>query len=343
MKNIFTKIIILLLLCTFPATVFAQTDCSLELKQALELYEKGMYQQSADILNRNLKKCNYTGAEHELAIKTLISANCELDELESAHQLAYNFLKENPIYKAYSTDPLPFANELNRFTVSPKVTITINGGVNLFIPRVTSRYSVWDAADYNQAYQLSTGHVYAIGAEYIFNENISISTSFDYQSHNFSRTIPVSGKRQINYSETYSDFRNPIMLNYSFPLQKKWYPSLYAGIYGSNIVIAQATMSVADSAGVGLGTMKDLSIKENRNVINFGILAGAKLNYTYKRYIFSLNFSYSLDTKNYTKTSQTNNTILYDYYYIDDDIRTQSVALTFGITYNLFYNIKSKY
>jgi len=330
----------------------AQSDCSRDLKQAVEMYEMGLYQQAITLLSRGIENCDYVEQEWLTAYKTLISCYLEIDEIEEADKLLRRFLKENPIYKPFSTDPIPFANAIKQYAIRPKFSIYYNMGINLYFPEVQTNNSIWESADYSQPYTKTTGNVLVYGMKYYLTNSFSISTGLMYNTYHFSREILAFQYFNINYTETYNTFEVPLQVNYSFWSDKLFYPSVNAGVFVSRLAVAKSDAIISDKFVSTTGSqlnfedaIKGIPMKDNRDLNNYGWYAGVALNCNVRRWVFSLSASYSADFNNYINAGSMYSTeeLFYDYYYIDNTVKRSSLNFTFGINYNLIYKIKPKY
>jgi len=91
--------------------------------------------------------------------------------------------------------------------------------------------------------------------------------------------------------------------------------------------------------------IKGIPMKDNREPNNYGVFAGVAFNCNVRRWVFSLNASYSADFNNYIQAGSMYSTeeLFYDYYYIDNTVKRSCLNFMIGINYNLVYKIKPKY
>jgi len=351
-QNLKIKFLLFIALPMFfiPLSAFSQADCELQLKEAVEKYNQGMYQQVLDILVERIETCKFSKSEKEQAQKLVIASYLELDELEKGSEAAVKFLRKNPNYAINSsTDPVMFIDELLSYRVSPKFKIGLNIGVNKLMPIVLVRNYVWESADYLQAYDCSFAPSINLGFEWMMYKNFSLKTGVNNLYHSYERNITAYTDFKLNYAETFNELQIPIELKYAFNYTKNWSPYVFAGAYFTQVLNPLVNITINDIS-LSTGTIysheeKSVSMANYRNLSNFGYYGGLGLNYSMNKLTFSIQSLLISDIRNFTNNSNSAeiNQFLVDYYYIDDVVRFQSWQIGFGVAYTFSYQIKKKY
>jgi len=345
------KILFLAFGIILPSVLQAQNNCSADLKQAGDLYDKGMYQQAIDILSVKIKKCEYVDAERQYALKILISAYKEMDELEEADKLTYIFLNENPNYVIYTTDPQTFVEQIRRYKIRPKLTFGINLGTSFVKLNTTDVYSIWNAIPANNGYSTMFGYSFSVDAQWHFNNYFAVSSSAMYFSQQYERLFATHQYFTQTFRENITTFKIPVILNCSYQIGKNWYPTVYGGFYFSKLLSTTGYIQTLDKYYINGAitdhedTQSGINLLKYRNIYNYGFTYGVALNYLLKRYTLKFCCSYSMDSKHYTNTEKIfmDEPLLVDYYYTDNEFKLRSLDFSFGVTYNLLYSVKSKY
>jgi len=342
--------VIFLLYVNVSSQTFAQNDCGTRLKESVELYNQGMYQQVLDILLSSTATCNYSKSEMEQAQKLIIDSYFELDELEQGTESTIKFLRKNPNYTINnSSDPVMFIQEIESYKINSKLKISLNAGVNKLMPNITKKNSVWEAADYSAPYITKLNLNILLGIEWDFMKNLSLKIGSQFSMHKYERKITAYSNFLLDYSETYYELKLPIELKYTINLRKKWSPSIIAGVYYSQINNSQLSVAVTDinaSTGTPMETAeKGISTKDYRAANNYGYMYGGALNYTINRFIISFESLYFNDLKEFTTNTSniTRHEPTLDYYYIDDDLKIRNIEFSIGIAYTFLYQIRKKY
>ena len=350
-KKILTILALLIILAS-QNLLLEQTDCSVELKQASEAHDKGLYQQAIDLLSQTLNKCEFNDADRQQALKILISSYAEMDELEEANRLSYMFLKENPIYTFYTTDPQSFVSQVQRFNVRPKLTIGASFGLSFAKLKTLTTYAVWNPLEKSSSYTTLSGNKTSLDLMYHLSDKLSVIFSSMEVTSKYQRKFSVYDNFSQIFDETIMTGNIGLALQYDYHFGKKWYPSAYCGFYLSRLVSATANIETMDKYYDSQNKISDLddiktgiNLFKYRNPYNYGLITGFGINYKVKKLIFTGSLSYFWDMDQITNTNYHYNSepLLVDYYYAGNDFKLRNLNFTFGIAYNLLYSIKSKY
>jgi len=355
MKILVISFSIVLFLC-LPGIVNAQGDPHIELKNAVDNYEKGQFQQAVEYLSTHYNDKQYTTAEQQQAYKVLISSYHELDEIEKEMEFTRKFIKLDPIYTiSYSSDPAPFVNAIEKFDISPRWSIRFGlFGLNLMSPKVEQTYNVWDINDLKSSYSHGSS-VTIINPEIVFhfNDKYSIYSGVNLNFYGYGRKIRAQNSFSENYSETIVEIKVPLMFCYKYQLTKKTAVSGLIGGYVSNVGGSATIVASGKVSTTGYSTFNkigdfnksaDISLADTRNNTNYGGTFGFSAEYKPSRWSYSLTLTHSNDFRRYTKPLKYPlNTLTTDFYYVDDDLKLANWCLTLGVSYDLSFIIKQKY
>lgn len=352
MRKTLNKNILVLLCFLFPLVSFSQEDCSKRLRNAIELYEKGLYEQSIKILGHDIKSCKYQAEQRQVALKTMISCYHELDSVNEYNNYTYRFLRENPKYIPFSTDPMPFRNAIEKYSVYPRFSISANFGINFLIPEITEVDPVWETGSYSSTYKITSQICQMVNINWYITKNLSLSTGSYFQQYKYTRIITALDEFKINYSESFSYFSIPVLIHFSVFNDKKLFPSFFTGVYATRLLTAKGNISVSDifdQEELGFvsyfnDSKKNIQMKDYRTSYNFGYKAGIAINYNLKNWMLSFETAYNLEFYDYTNTEKYNENMLYsDFYYIDDIIKNRILEFGVSVTRYISYKIKPVY
>jgi len=350
---IIKKSILLLVIIIANISLSAQSDCEQELKRAIELYKNGMYQQAVTILNDKISNCHFSNEEKQTIYKTLISCNKELDEQEEANRLTMQFLRKYPIYQVNkSFDDPSFVECFQRFTTRPVFTLNVSGGFNVNSVHINKKYRILDDANYNDDYQTDIKPTFQLELQWNLNKNISLNTGlYGLRYQNYSRKIVLYDSLNMNYKETFNHSKLPLYLKLSVPY-KKFSAEIYAGLEIEMLRKAEFSLSFSSESAswsqfiTSRNGFDGISVSvDNRNKLRPSVIYGARINYTIKRFNMFLDFRYvkEINTYNNPLKRYVNSNLIYNAYFIEDDIILYSYDISVGISFNFFYRIKSKY
>lgn len=246
----------------------------------------------------------------------------------------------NPTYHPNTLKDLQeFINQLNAVTIIPRFTmgLTIAPGSNIIFSQSRKSYVL---SDYSKTYSNLNSFQFGANVGYYFNANLKLEAAL----------LATEKKYNINYSFsdweiqvaerlTYIDF--PITAHYFFGNRDKTKFSLQSGLFGGYLLYdANDFISTLEKENKHYQLINANAL-ERRNRFNYGVTAGLGVNFKVKTGNVSLlaNYFHSIpkinkEEKRYDYAQQ-----IYTYYYIDDDIVLQNLALSIGYQYNLNYKV----
>jgi hypothetical protein len=328
---------------------YSQTDCQADLAKAVELYNDGLYTEVIDVLTKNIKTCNYSKHELEQARKLLASAYFEIDEIEKGNELMYKILKINPTIKInQALDPQPFIEDFQKFEIEPAFLFRIGFGMSTNRISVSEVYSVLDGVKYENSYERSLIRPCGdIGVQWNFLKKVSLNINVGMVNKRFARRIPLYDSIHIEVSKSSWDYSIPIYLKYRFSGRKNFFLSIYAGMNFTGMILSTNEV-IIDGGQEYTAISKQESLQFGKDQINrnkIGITFGGCLNYKVNKFQFFLDLGYSMDMKdnNVKQNRYSYQKSIFDYYYIEDDIRFRTLELKLGFYYTLAHKVKYKY
>ncbi len=342
------KYIILIVFLLISFSSFSQTACRDDLAKAIELYNSGLYEKTIELLETKIKTCKYKGSEKKQALKYLAAAYYEIDEIEKADKSTHYFLRKDPLYEAQTTDPVLFAEALNKYERYPSLSLGFRAGISTLNPYIKEIYTIWDNADYTQDYMIEPTTSFTFILSKSLMKNLNINLDFTFAPYAYSRNIPINDTTFINYREEYIEIKVPLELSYSFRAFKKFYPSIYAGVYYSRYMNTQGSLN-GSKLSLGSGPFTEFlktsfAVERLRNVDNVGLTLGLGLNYRLNRFTILTKLSYSENALDYTKKEKG---VIPGYeintYYTNDLFSIRTLTYSIGLKYTFSYRIKSKY
>lgn len=332
-------LIVTILLVSGLNTSLAQDDCVTNLQLAERAYESGLIEDIPDLLEKCLKRNQFTQEDRQEAYKLLILSYLFEDERKNAENYLLDFLKDFPSYEIGSSDPVEFVNLYNSFRTKPIFSIVPFVGLNASIVDVTADYGIQNLN--NEIANYTPGGVGTqIGVMYnrILYKFVSVNTGMFIKSSKYKYYLEPTSFNELSFTEERNSFTFPAMitLNYQY---RSYRFAIHGGGHFELINNASATMvrrytdnSQNDIIGSGI------SLIEQRNRINYGWLAGVGVDYRIKRGYLTANVFYYRSAKNAVKDSErySNDELMYKYYYIDDQFKINNIYLSFGIIYPFY-------
>lgn len=337
------KTFILLIFVLLGYSVFAQqTDCSIKLQEAENLYESGII----DSIPTMLRPCVDGGFDNEelaRAYKLLILTYLFEDYQEMAEFTMLKFLDKFPEYEIKATDPVEFTYLYESYKTIPAFSIGIIGGVNYSIIRIIEPYNMSNTEKYKGGY--SSGVTWQAGLQFkrYINENIDINLDVILTNKTFENNFDQLDSK-IEYKESQSMLSFPLSGTYDF-LLGKFSPYVRLGANLDYILTAEADISryIDPQAGVDDVTGPAIDIKDDRNPINISAMLGGGVKYYVKKGYLMLDVRYYLGLTNNVNSDSRS---IYGekrskYNYEDDDFAVNNLFISVGYVFP-FYKTKSK-
>ncbi|MCB9251960.1 MAG: PorT family protein [Flavobacteriales bacterium] len=319
-----------------PLWSYSQNECYEKIEQASKFIDQGKIDEAMNLV----RPCIYssTNDSKAQAFRILSIASTLLNRKDSAIYFAVKMLELNPLYKSnFLNDPKDFTQILDKIDIIPKFSIgvALMYGLNFSYPQVTGSYR---PTSYEKKYSNKAGYFVGIIAGYNFNKNIRLDLNLIGNIRKYSMEYTSYG-RDYKIDETFNSLDIPLLLNYTFVPKKKISYHILAGPYASILINSYNDLSVTDTTVTK--EVKRYSSKLRRNAFNYGIVGGVGFSYRFNTLHLSMDVRYYKGLSNLTKSDQRyeNATLIYDYDYLDDDIKLDNLAFNFGFHYYLNYKI----
>ncbi len=352
MKN---KFILLISFLFIALSSFAQTECEDKVVEAQKLYEEGKYKDVAAILELVFDECKLNSEQKKEAMKYLIGAYYEMDELELGEEQIISFLKKHPYYIASKkNDPYAFREELKKFKSWSRFYVGAKVGIPTAIVTVDKIYPILDTADYNQEFKSSQAIAFALEIGWNLNKYISVASGIGGNILSLSQSIPMYQGLNFNYSESIIEMSVPLYIKLSYPLRGGFIPSVYAGAEITSLYSAEYSYNytASDLADNDLAFM--LNKKRNNAEIDHlterteyrqAAIAGARFTYQLKKINFYLDFKFKkeLDLYNNPEHRFVHTDLYISNSYVIPDIYLDFYEISAGFVFNFAYKVKSKY
>ncbi len=354
-KYRFIVIIMVVLLPSISGFAQSEVNCITAIKDAEEMYKEGNYDNVIQILNASLKQCILSKREKEDTYLLLAQAYLEKENYAEANNLFVKLLNNDPNFKLkenlYQED---FYTYYSRIKIRPLFSAGLKLGVNYPHFSIKDIYSVSNANNYSSDYQPQLGYSYGAFAEYQFYDNLSVVTDNCFSKMSYNRTINGTdvNKSELNYSEVLKSFESALYVK-KYLFHKQFKPFVYLGGYFSDLTNANAnlelTYKLKDKITPDVDNY-DIS-KNNVDVLNMrntkrqGVISGIGISYKTDNFVISADASYRLDIgKQFTNSANRykNEQLLYEYYYIDNNVNLSRLDISLSVSYILKYSVKSK-
>lgn len=337
MKRVFLVIIIVAL----SSQLLAQESCTEKLYHANNLYEKGQITEAIEIAKTCATSTN-TATEQWQAYRLLAMAYLVNGPQNEARKAAEKMMELNPTYKPSTLkDPTELIRLLESVKIIPKFSMGMAatvGGIKTN-PIVTGTYN---GASYEKNYSSKNSWQLGLMIGYNINEVISLHTGLLATSKSFSIKYKMDNfDFEVNERLTYLDV--PLFARFStFPV-KQFRFFADAGAYAGKLTSAQSDFTFNNSASSEIKSMKNLNAMDRRNNWEYGFLMGGGALYKIGQVNLSLDVRYFLSAYSNSITNTDNryknDNLFYNYYYIDDDLRLNTLAVSLSLIYNVNYKV----
>lgn len=338
------KTLLMLFLLFSSQEILAQESCTEKLYLANKLYEKGKLDDAITIA-KECSKTTQNTSEQWQAYRLLAMCYLGNGQQKEAKMAAENMLEINPKYIPSKTkDPIELTRLLSEVKVIPKFSLGIaaTAGGNLTQVAVLNTYN---ASAYSKNYTSTESWQFGLNTGYHLNEWLSFHTG----------VLAISKKYNINYTVAGNDYAIKESLIYlNIPLYARLASKPYknfrlfveGGFYGGILLSSRSNFSeTLNETTKEVNEEINLNSISRRNNNDYGLLYGLGVMYKVKQIDIGLDVKYYQSFANITNTDNRYNyqSLLYNYYFIEDDIQLNNLAISLSLFYNLNYQVlKSK-
>jgi hypothetical protein len=337
------RILTLFLTTLLNAGLVAQSDCTNYLDQAITLYNSGKFDQVIKTINQ----CSVTETDPVKQwqySRLLAESYLELNDLTMAKSAVENMLEKNPTYKPNSLeDSKQFINLLNSVMVVPRFSLSFSAsaGLNISYPSIIKSFGITNDP---KTYQNGKGIQFGLHSGYSFTKRWSAHLGANFTENNFSLRYSVV-EQQFKYSEKLTYLQVPLFSR--FQIKPKGNLKIYvdAGFHTGFLTNAKYNIERTSSTFFESSNLLNIDRSGSRSNVILGLLAGTGISYKLKEgHVFlQMNYIYSLTNLNKMDTRKNDENLIYNYFYIDDDLRINNLAFSLGYTFYLnYFVVRSK-
>lgn len=315
----------------------AQYQCTQTLREAEKLYENGLIEEIPEMLSGCLNK-GFTREEKIRAYKLIINAHLFNENLNQASHTMLEFLRFHPEYEPMeAADPAEFINLYDKFETLPSLALGITGGISITDVNVIKRYTVNSTSESQYEYQ-SPGFHFGLRFSKSVYQNLDINADLAFARYTYNYSETTLGFASISMQEQQNHLILPVSASYFYPI-KKWHPYVSLGISANYLFGATGTpeRTYTDNAHQSVsGT--DIDFTEQRKEITASLFGELGVRYKVQRGYFFASARYYRGLVNQTNEDMRNDNpdLVYQYYYIDDDIRLNNFSFSVGYMYLLY-------
>jgi hypothetical protein len=329
-----------------------ELNCATFVKDLDQEYNNGHYDVCFAMLKKGFGKCTFSKREKEDIWLTSALVNLERDNILEVRKCFVNLLKNNPLFTPKEgIYRQSFYTHFKTIEVRPLIVAGIRSGFNLPNYKTTNVFSVLNNVDYSLQYQSVPGYQAGVYIEYQFFSNITLGAEIDYSTANFKRSLSAPGERfALDYSETLS------FLDGHFDIKKyfgrgKFKPYISGGICLSMLQKSSAQINVKYSRTDPytkeidhFASSMSIDQKPFRNQQPTYLTAGLGCAYRIKNFIISVDARFMNGLSNMINPDKRlNNTeLLYNFYYIDNDVFMRKTTFSASVGYVFKYAVREK-
>ena len=334
MKTIFQ----LLILLAMSLDLYAQETCTEKLYRASILYDKGQIKEAINIALRCTNEQNLS--ERWQAYRLLALCHIVNQKNNEARKYVQKMMEINPTYQISSTkDPLELAQMIKSFKIIPKFTagLALNVGGNITMPNLKGTFN---GADYQKKYTANNSWQMGLSLGYNLNEIISINSGLLVSNKKYSINYTVE-QWDIAVKENITYLNLPLYAKFTSLPINKFSGFIDVGGYMGRLITANTDFSRNSPSILGNFSNSNLNAEQRRNRLDYGMLYGIGALYNLGKVNLAIDVRYYLSYANITNANNryNNEELFYNYYYIDDDLQLDNIAISFSVNYNINYKI----
>jgi hypothetical protein len=280
----------ILIFCVLSFPVVAQDQCTINLNQAEDKFDRGQLYEIPDIINACLAN-GFTKEQKIRAYRLLTLTYLYLNYYDEADKTYLELLTLSPEYKINEElDPVEIINHHEKFTTSPIFYLTLGKvGVNVSHANVMTDYSLSTSNDGSTKYASVLGFHAGFGAEMVIYQNLHLYGEFMVTNKKIHLTDTHWGFYNTNMDLVRTEVEIPILLKYNF-FRGKINPFISAGIspsymMNSSIQNIEGSYLVINESNGGeveefpVQPRPEISTSELNARFNFTTILGAGINY----------------------------------------------------------------
>jgi hypothetical protein len=314
----------------FASTATAQDLCATAVARATKSYEAGNF---ADVI-AIVEPCVAGLSRDDMwqAYRLLALAHLFRDEDQEANLAIDRMLQLNPRYERNpERDPFEFVQALERYDSYPQFSVAAIVGGNIASPNVVRSYTLDPKSGATAAYRGGIGPGFGAGAEYRLTRSLAVGLEALYQTSAFTRDGESAYKVSTSYQERQTYVTVPVYAKYYVPLGRVA-PYILIGACGRFAPSATASVTSTDAINGTTMTTSGISSTARRTSATIGMVIGVGASYPVGSGYVSATMRYlaALTDNVVGGERYTNNDLLYQHYYLDDDMTMRNIELSVG-------------
>lgn len=334
-KLLFT--LTLLLMSTLAA--LAQFDCNNYLDQAQKLYDIGNFNEAAATI-KNCSTAEKDPVKLWQSSRLLAKSFIGLGDMTAAKIATEDMLERNPLYKtSLIEDSREFVNLINKVNVVPRFSLSLStaAGINVSYPQVINSYGITND---KKTYSNGKAKQFGLFAGYSFSDKVSMQTGVLYAENNYALKYSVQNLN-FKYEETLTYLQVPLFIRYQLKPKGNFKVFVQAGLITGFLTKAKYDIEKT-STSLESTNLKSIEVTNNRTKTIFGTLFGAGASYKLREgHVFGeINYQYSFTNINKPNTRLDNENLVYNYFFIDDDLQLNNLTFSLGYTFYLNYFVQ---
>ena len=280
----------ILIFCVLSFAAAAQDQCTINLNQAEDLYDRGHLYEIPETINSCLAN-GFTKEQKIRAYRLLTLTYLLLNYYDEADKSYLELLRLSPEYNINEElDPVEIINHHDKFTTKPIFYLTLGkAGVNVSYANVMTDYSLSTSNNGSSKYSTVLGFHAGFGAEMVIYQNFHLYGEFMVTNKKIHLTDTHWGFYNTNMDLTRTEIEIPLLLKYNF-FMGKVNPFISGGIspsymFGSSIQnIEGSYLLYVDDIG---GEIEEFPVQPRPEIaasdlnarFNFTTILGAGINY----------------------------------------------------------------
>jgi hypothetical protein len=278
------------------------------------------------------------------AIRLITICHIQLGNKKEARKSGEKMLELKPTYVPSTVnDPTELIKLLNSIQVLPKLSVGLTTIVGYIFskPQVINSHN---GANYQKEYTNKGSWQFGLTVGYHINKNLSVHSGLIAIGKGYDISYTLDNIYSVEITERLAYLDIPLYLRYKSALSKKTHAFVNLGVYGGRLLGSNNDFILTKQIGGDSKEFSSLRIssEDRRNKYETGILSGIGLNRKIKSSTISLELNYYKGV-NYnltnTDTRYTNQDIFLDYFYWDDDLRLDNLAVSLSWILNLNYKV----
>ena len=341
------KTILLILMALWTATAAGQQECAFILEESQELFDAGLIEDIPERLEGCLEK-GFTREEKLQAYKLVILSYLFDDNIEQADAYMARFLDDFPAYEPVATDPKEFVLLLETYDREPLLAVGGGMGSGLSFAYPVERLGTHNTEQHKGSYVPGRAgfHLGAVATRKI-TPSWRVSAEFHFSNVAFHHSLTnepdgggfigeITEFTRLVYEEVQNWIEVPLGVEY-YPFLSGLRPYLEAGIAPGLLLTAtaQGERSYTQTGDIRYDpiTVSNVNVSGLRRRMSGWAYAGGGVQYHFGTGILYLNLRYRFNLLNQSKpgvNDYENQELLWEVYYVPDDILLNHVTATVG-------------